>query len=76
MLFTFTSTVQLVPKYFSSDMDTMESTWTVRSYLETNRLNGLKWSEKNLRDDINAFVGNGEVVKRAVAQQLRIILIK
>ena len=76
MLFNFTSTGQLVPKYFSSDMDTMESTWTVRSYLETNRLNGVKWSEKNLRDDINAFVGNGEVVKRAVAQQLRVILIK
>ena len=74
--FTFPSTGQLVPKYFSTNLDTMESTWTVRSYLETNRLNGLKWSEKILREDMSTFVGNGVVVQRGVAQQLRVVLLK
>ena len=54
----------------------MESTWTVRSYLESQRVNGLKWSEKNLRDDIGTFLGRGEAVNRAVAQHLRVILLK
>ena len=43
----------------------MESTWTVRSYLESQRVKGLKWSEKNLRDDIGTFLGRGEAVNRA-----------
>ena len=54
----------------------MESTWTVRSYLESQRVKGLKWSEKNLRDDIGTFLGRGEAVNRAVAQYLRVILLK
>ena len=41
----------------------MDSTWTIREYLKDQRVHGLKWNEKSLRDDLRKFFWEEERYK-------------
>ena len=67
--------VPVAAQSYLANKKKMNSTWTVREYLEAQRVQGFKWNEKSLRDDLSKFLGGGDV-QRSVAQHLKRVLLK